>query len=869
MKEREENYIMPTRYSRRKQTTQEMTMNSRKVKSNYGFGRQFEMACLGLARHGRQAALSATLLSILSVASISFGAQPIAGKIEAESFVAQSGIQTQPTSDVGGGLNVGWVDAGDWMDYSVDVTVAGGYTVEWRLAGSPGGGVIQLRQNGTPMSSLTSPNTGDWQTYQTVSNTVTFSQTGVQTLRVYAVSGGWNFNWMNFVKTADPVIVNNAQTATSVSTSQATLNGALAMAFDTNTTSVTVYWGTTDGGTTAGNWTGGTNTWAAPQSVGVPLAYVASGFATNTAYFFRFYAADATTNDWADATATWITAPVTLSTISNASEAGLVPGVFRVTRPSSVTAGALVVNYTVSGGDAVAGQNYVELSGSVTILAGQTSADISVEPIADWKSEDDKTLSISLIETDSYLVDSGSSSSQITIQNFTIPYSYPTNVWVSTDSTDASLAENWSLGVPQSTHDILLGVYSTVDMTWDVDGVNGLTDTVASWTQTDSYANTVTMATVYPVTGPGSFTNMTVTGDVTISGGGFVGQHNEGTDEDYRIFMTIGGDLTVDDGLSISVKSCGYRNKRGPGAGGHSGPSWDHQGGGHGGIGGPGGGDAYYLTSETYGSVLHPISMGSGGYYDQDLYSGGGAIHFAVAGKSTINGSLDADGVQLDTDSAGGAGGSIYLTTGEIDGTGLITANGSSVGSSRGGGGGGRIAIIANTGSVTGLTIRATGGKSGTNPRDGAAGTIYTKLGADKKVMIENFADASTFGNTAFTPAYVATDIRPTYTNVYSGTSFAYTDNLDSVSVELGTAAEIDLQDDQKFSSLNMTASDAVLRLNNKTLTLLTLNGLTIMGTTYTVGTYTAADLPQVTDAVGAGTGVVIVRAIGTLLILQ
>src|SRR5688572_9239551 len=38
-------------------------------------------------------------------------------KIEAESFTAMDGIGTENTSDAGGGLNVGWQDNNDWMDY--------------------------------------------------------------------------------------------------------------------------------------------------------------------------------------------------------------------------------------------------------------------------------------------------------------------------------------------------------------------------------------------------------------------------------------------------------------------------------------------------------------------------------------------------------------------------------------------------------------------------------------------------------------------------------------------------------------------------------------------------------------------------------
>jgi hypothetical protein len=46
-------------------------------------------------------------------------------KIEAESYLWMSGIQTETTTDTGGGLNVGWIDAGDWMSFGVTVPAAG------------------------------------------------------------------------------------------------------------------------------------------------------------------------------------------------------------------------------------------------------------------------------------------------------------------------------------------------------------------------------------------------------------------------------------------------------------------------------------------------------------------------------------------------------------------------------------------------------------------------------------------------------------------------------------------------------------------------------------------------------------------------
>jgi predicted esterase len=122
--------------------------------------------------------------------------------IEAESYTTMSGIQTENTSDAGGGLNVGWQENNDWMDYSVNVATAGTYTVSFRVATVNTGVQFQLRKSdGTSLATITAPNTGWWQTYQTVSAQVTLAA-GQQTLRIFttnAQGSGWNFNWWELV----------------------------------------------------------------------------------------------------------------------------------------------------------------------------------------------------------------------------------------------------------------------------------------------------------------------------------------------------------------------------------------------------------------------------------------------------------------------------------------------------------------------------------------------------------------------------------------------------------------------------------------------------------------------------------------------
>ena len=125
----------------------------------------------------------------------------IPARVEAEAYTAMSGIQTENTGDAGGGQDVGWQENNDWEDYAINVPAAGTYDVSFRVATVNTGVQFQLRKaDGTSLATVTVPNTGWWQTYQTVTTQVTLAA-GQQTLRVYttnAQSTGWNFNWMEF-----------------------------------------------------------------------------------------------------------------------------------------------------------------------------------------------------------------------------------------------------------------------------------------------------------------------------------------------------------------------------------------------------------------------------------------------------------------------------------------------------------------------------------------------------------------------------------------------------------------------------------------------------------------------------------------------
>jgi len=142
--------------------------------------------------------------------------------IQAESYTSMLGVQTETCTDTGGGLNVGYIDTGDWMAYSnVTIPTTGAYKIEYRVASQSGGGSLSLDLNAgsTVLGSLSVPSTSGWQNWTTISHTVNINA-GTYALGIYAPAGGWNLNWIRITPIGSAITAASDQTlATAVSTS--------------------------------------------------------------------------------------------------------------------------------------------------------------------------------------------------------------------------------------------------------------------------------------------------------------------------------------------------------------------------------------------------------------------------------------------------------------------------------------------------------------------------------------------------------------------------------------------------------------------------------------------------------------------------
>ena len=128
-------------------------------------------------------------------------------QIQGSSYSNEAGLQTEDTGDSTGEYDLGYLTSGAYAVYQdVDFGSAGSInTVNVRTASAGNGGTATFyldSMTSTPIATVTLPVTGGWQTWQTVSGTVT-GASGVHTLYVVFTGGGSsdsisNVNWFQF-----------------------------------------------------------------------------------------------------------------------------------------------------------------------------------------------------------------------------------------------------------------------------------------------------------------------------------------------------------------------------------------------------------------------------------------------------------------------------------------------------------------------------------------------------------------------------------------------------------------------------------------------------------------------------------------------
>jgi len=147
--------------------------------------------------------------SFPTITTTTDGPQPIANlnpflQTEAETIALESGVQTEVTSDTGGGMDVTNIQNGDYIKVkSVDFGI-GANSFSARVASSTSGGNIELHLDsvtGTTIGTCAVTGTGGAQTWRTLTSCAVTGATGVHDLFVRFTGGSgdlFNVNWWKF-----------------------------------------------------------------------------------------------------------------------------------------------------------------------------------------------------------------------------------------------------------------------------------------------------------------------------------------------------------------------------------------------------------------------------------------------------------------------------------------------------------------------------------------------------------------------------------------------------------------------------------------------------------------------------------------------
>jgi hypothetical protein len=126
------------------------------------------------------------------------------------------GVDLEAATSPATGNDLGWSASGQWFRYTVKVSTAGTYTVSFLVAAESAiSDAFHLsNSSGTNLSgSVAVPDTGAWQTWTTVTATVTLPA-GQQTLTLNEDNAGWNIDSMVFSTGGGGTLANGTYTLT-------------------------------------------------------------------------------------------------------------------------------------------------------------------------------------------------------------------------------------------------------------------------------------------------------------------------------------------------------------------------------------------------------------------------------------------------------------------------------------------------------------------------------------------------------------------------------------------------------------------------------------------------------------------------------
>jgi hypothetical protein len=111
------------------------------------------------------------------------------------------GVDIERCSDfIRNGYNVGWIESGEWLKFTVNIVDSGFYKIDFRFASTTSDGIFLLSLGSKNLVNQSIPNTGGYQVWETITQDSVFLPEGEHTLQMRffktSNSGGFNFNYL-------------------------------------------------------------------------------------------------------------------------------------------------------------------------------------------------------------------------------------------------------------------------------------------------------------------------------------------------------------------------------------------------------------------------------------------------------------------------------------------------------------------------------------------------------------------------------------------------------------------------------------------------------------------------------------------------
>ncbi len=140
----------------------------------------------------------------LGGATVAYG--DTAATNEGGQYRTTEGVDIAADAGAGNGMTVGWTAPGEWLEYTVNVTATGTYTIETRVAALGAGGQFRIEVDGADKTgTLSVPNTGAWNAYAVVSKTGVSLAAGTHMVRLAMLANGAGgavgaFDWIKITR---------------------------------------------------------------------------------------------------------------------------------------------------------------------------------------------------------------------------------------------------------------------------------------------------------------------------------------------------------------------------------------------------------------------------------------------------------------------------------------------------------------------------------------------------------------------------------------------------------------------------------------------------------------------------------------------